>query len=49
MDALELEAIASKPSDKYVYRIDNFDALTKIQEGLAIKACEGWSLNIYYL
>ena len=41
VDKTELQAIASKPASNYVFMIDNFDALTKIKEELAIKACEG--------
>lgn len=40
VDKMELEAIASKPASKYVYMIDNFDALNMIKDELAIKACE---------
>lgn len=41
VDKMELEAIASRPASKYVFMIDNFDALNEIKDQLAIKACKG--------
>lgn len=41
VDQVELEAIASKPLDTYMFTVDNFDALDSIKEQLAISACEG--------
>ncbi|XP_045173658.2 collagen alpha-5(VI) chain-like [Mercenaria mercenaria] len=40
IDKEELESIASGPPSKYVFMIDNFDALNQIKDELAIKACE---------
>ncbi|CAH1791712.1 unnamed protein product [Owenia fusiformis] len=36
----ELNAIASEPSENFVFKVYNFRALDKIRELLAIKACE---------
>ena len=33
--------MGSKPTEKFVFMIDNFDVLAEIKEQLAIKACEG--------
>lgn len=41
VDEDELAAMASKPTGKYMFTIDNFDVLEEIKEQLAIKACEG--------
>jgi hypothetical protein len=41
IDKMELETIASKPSGRYVFMIENFNALTTIIGNLAGKACEG--------
>ena len=41
MDKDELAAMASKPTEKYMFMIDSFDVLDEIKEQLAIKACEG--------
>ena len=41
IDQAELEAIASKPLDIYMFTVGNFDALDSIKEQLAISACEG--------
>lgn len=40
VDEAELEAIASKPLDIYMFTVGNFDALDSIKEQLAIRACE---------
>ncbi|KAL5004709.1 hypothetical protein ScPMuIL_018165 [Solemya velum] len=39
-DRLELNAIASKPSTNYVFMVDSFDALDRIQQKFASRACE---------
>lgn len=40
VDKAELAAMGSKPIEKFVFMIDNFDVLAEIKEQLAIKACE---------
>ena len=37
----ELSRIASNPDKNYVFKVENYDALIKIRELLAIKACGG--------
>lgn len=39
----ELEGLASTPKEKYVYRVDDFGALSTIRDELSIKSCEGKS------
>ena len=36
----ELEGIANSPSSSYVFEVDTFDALTKIQKELVETSCE---------
>lgn len=40
VDRHELSAIASQPTESYMFMISSFDALEHIKEELAIKACE---------
>lgn len=47
VDEDELAAMASKPTGKYMFMIDNFDVLEEIKEQLAIKACEGKFIYMY--
>lgn len=37
----ELKAIGSDPDSQYVFRADNFDALSSLKAMLSNKACEG--------
>ena len=37
----ELHAIASAPSDDYVFTVDNYSALDRIKDLLAMKTCQG--------
>lgn len=41
VDKLELRDIASDPDENFVFMLDNYDALTSIQDILAIKTCDG--------
>ncbi|XP_062601604.1 cartilage matrix protein-like [Saccostrea cucullata] len=40
VDEKELKAIASKPTDNFMFEIDNFDALKTIKDTLAIRTCK---------
>ena len=44
----ELEAIASSPASQFVFRVDNYKALSKLRKLLAIKACEGKLYTNYH-
>lgn len=37
----ELEAIASSPTENYLFEVGNYDLLKIVKEKLAVKACEG--------
>lgn len=40
VDVVELKNIGSKPSDRHVFVVDDFDAFTKIQDNLITFICE---------
>ncbi len=40
VDTAELRNIGSKPSDRHVFIVDDFDAFTKIQDNLITYICE---------
>lgn len=40
VDVVELRNIGSKPSDRHVFVVDDFDAFTKIQDNLITFICE---------
>lgn len=40
-DRNELEKIANKPSDEYVFTVDNYSALKNILNVFAVKTCQG--------
>lgn len=40
MDYNELRDIASKPSDRHVFIVDDFDAFEKIEDNLITFVCE---------
>lgn len=40
IDITELRNIGSKPSERHVFVVDNFDAFTKIQDNLITFICE---------
>lgn len=41
VDEKELAAIASTPTDNFMFKIDNFDALQSIKDRLAVRTCKG--------
>ncbi|ESO94583.1 hypothetical protein LOTGIDRAFT_118058 [Lottia gigantea] len=41
VDEEEMLEIASDPDENYVFRVDDYEALKKIESLLAVKACEG--------
>lgn len=41
VDEKELAAIASTPTDNFMFKIDNFDALQSIKDRLAVRTCNG--------
>lgn len=45
-DRSELNAIASKPSAHYAFMVDNYDALSGIQQKFSIRTCEGTSYRV---
>ena len=45
----ELEAIASEPTEQYVFQVGDYTALQYIREILAIKTCEGRTSLYTYL
>ena len=44
-DIKELRAIASEPSEQFVFTVSNFDLLQSIREELAMSACAGWYID----
>lgn len=40
VDMTELRTIASKPSERHVFLVDDFDAFAKIQDNLITFICE---------
>lgn len=47
-DKVELEAIASEPKEKYLFEVGSYGLLDSVKESLAVKACEGINMIIYY-
>ena len=45
IDQKELNAIASSPKDRYVFEVDDYDALDTIRELLGIEVCKGKLLD----
>jgi len=41
-DVKELESIASRPLDYYLFQVESFRHLESIRDLLAIKTCQGW-------
>ena len=37
----ELEAIASEPTDQFLFEVDNYGLLDTIKNTFSVKACEG--------
>lgn len=40
VDFVELQSIASKPSERHVFVVDDFDAFSTIQDNLVTFICE---------
>jgi len=48
VDEQELRAIASEPSERFMYRVGNFALLDTIKDDLAITACEGTASKVFH-